>query len=54
MQRQRFAQVLVVMAAVIAFAFAQDARAQERIGIGYSMVDDGGCPVTGHILTAEC
>ena len=49
----RFAFVAVVAAVIAAVAGAPTASAQERIGIGYSMVDDGGCPEIGHILVAE-
>ena len=43
----------VALAALGVVALVAAADAQERIGVGYSMVDDGGCPEVGHILVAE-
>ena len=43
-----------ITALVFGFMFiVSSSFAQERVGIGYSMIDDGGCPEVGHILVAE-
>ena len=42
-----------LVAVMVLLAMAVSAMADERIGVGYAMVDDGNCAINAHTLTAE-
>ena len=46
-------RLLLFGAMLIAFTNVNVVEAQERVGVGYSWVDDGGCPNTMQALTFE-
>ena len=45
--------VTAALVAALALFIAGPAPAQQRVGIGHTMVDDGGCTEAAHTLTAE-
>ena len=47
------AKVALVIATIFFFAGLSEAQVTERVGVGYSITDDGGCPEVGNTLTAE-
>lgn len=44
---------MAALAAAVLMLFPPPTAAQERVGIGYTMVDDGSCSQAGNTLTAE-